>query len=293
MQNDSLRIAISEKIETLSEMDSGEIFRLVTDYLVLWGLKVIAAIALYFAGKWMIKKLKNTIRIIFTNRNIEPSLSSFIVSVVNISLSVLLFIIIVSILGVPTSTFAAILAAGGLAIGMALSGTLQNFAGGIMILLFKPFKVGDYIEASGIGGTVDAINITTTQIHTPDNKIIFLPNGTIPNNTIQNFSMSETRRVEWKISVSYEDDIDKGLKLLLEYMNGDPRVLKTPEEPFAAISRLADSSVELTARAWTQKKNYWSLYFDMNKQIYEDFIKQGMTFPYPKLDIYINDKKES
>ncbi len=293
MQNDSLRIAISEKIETLSEMDSGEIFRLVTDYLVLWGLKVIAAIALYFAGKWMIKKLKNTIRIIFTNRNIEPSLSSFIASVVNISLSVLLFIIIVSILGVPTSTFAAILAAGGLAIGMALSGTLQNFAGGIMILLFKPFKVGDYIEASGIGGTVDAINITTTQIHTPDNKIIFLPNGTIPNNTIQNFSMSETRRVEWKISVSYEDDIDKGLKLLLEYMNGDPRVLKTPEEPFAAISRLADSSVELTARAWTQKKNYWSLYFDMNKQIYEDFIRQGMTFPYPKLDIYINDKKES
>lgn len=291
-QSDSLKVALSQKIDTLTQMSGEEILRMTIDTLTTWGLKVIAAIVVYFIGKWLIKKVKNIIKIIFEKRSIDPSLSSFIISVANISLTVILFIVIVSIVGVPTSTFAAILAAGGLAVGMALSGTLQNFAGGIMILLFKPFKVGDYIEAGGVSGTVDAINITTTQIHTPDNKTIFLPNGTLPNNNIQNYSTSAIRRVEWTINVSYEDNIDKGLKLLLDYMNNDKRVLKNPEEPFAAISKLSDSSVELIARAWTLKENYWSLYFDMNKQIYEDFINQGMTFPYPKLDIYINDKKQ-
>lgn len=287
---DSVGVAIAETLEKVSHMSGKEILSTVTGTAVQWGLKVLAALLLYAIGAWLIKKVKKVLKALFIKRKIEPSLATFTISFVNISLTVLLFVLVVSILGVPTSTFAALLAAGGLAVGMALSGTLQNFAGGVMLLLFKPFKVGDYIEASGLGGTVDAINITTTQIHTPDNKIIFLPNGSISNNNIQNYSMAEFRRVEWTITISYGDDVQEGIDLLLKYMREDKRVLNVPDEPFAAVSQLGDSAVLLIARAWTKGSDYWSLFFDMNKLIYEDFPKHGMNFPFPQLDVTIKNK---
>ena len=161
-----------------------------------------------------------------------------------------------------------------------------------MLLLFKPFKVGDYIDANGFSGTVDAINITSTQIHTVDNKIVHLPNGSVANSNIQNYSTSELRRVDWNISVSYGDDAEKGIALLKDYLSKDPRVLNTPEPPFAALSQLGDSAIILTARAWTKNSDYWGLYFDINKLIYEDFPKQGMTFPYPQLDVHVRNVQD-
>ena len=290
--SDTLAVEISETIHKLSSMSGQEIFSSVSESIIKWGLKVLAAILLYLLGAWIIRRVKKLLRNVFTKRKVEPSLATFTVSFVNISLTVLLFVIVVSILGVPTSTFAALLAAGGLAVGMALSGTLQNFAGGVMLLLFKPFKVGDYIDANGFSGTVDAINITSTQIHTVDNKIVHLPNGSVANSNIQNYSTSELRRVDWNISVSYGDDAEKGIALLKDYLSKDPRVLNTPEPPFAALSQLGDSAIILTARAWTKNSDYWSLYFDINKLIYEDFPKQGMTFPYPQLDVHVRNVQD-
>ena len=224
--SDTLAMEISEVIQKVSTMSGHEIWTSVADTVIKWGLKVLAALLIYLAGAWLIRRIRKMLRAVFTRRKVEPSLSSFTVSFVNISLTVLLFVVVVTILGVPASTFAALLAAGGLAVGMALSGTLQNFAGGVMILLFKPFKVGDYIEAGGYSGTVDAINITSTQIHTPDNKVVYLPNGNLANNSIQNNTASDIRRVEWNVSISYGDDAGKGIELLQRYLS-ERRLLGT------------------------------------------------------------------
>lgn len=293
--SDTLAMEISEVIQKVSTMSSQEIWSSIASTIIKWGFKVLAALLVYLAGAWLIRRLKKMLRNVFTRKKVEPSLSSFTISFVNISMTVLLFVIVVTILGVPASTFAALLAAGGLAVGMALSGTLQNFAGGVMILLFKPFKVGDYIEAGGFGGTVDAINITSTQIHTPDNKIIFLPNGSLSNNSIQNNTASNIRRVEWNVSISYGDDAGKGIELLQQYLHDDPRVMSgqdAPDAPFAALSQLGDSAIILTARAWTHGTDYWSLFFDINRKIYEDFPKQGMSFPYPQLDVHVRNVQD-
>ncbi|HIZ86979.1 MAG TPA: mechanosensitive ion channel [Candidatus Coprenecus pullistercoris] len=290
--SDTLAMKVSETIHELSSMSGSEIFSSISSTIIKWGLKVLAALLLYLIGAWIIRRIRKVLKKIFTKRKIEPSLATFTTSFVNIALTVILFIVVVSILGVPTSTFAALLAAGGLAVGMALSGTLQNFAGGVMLLLFKPFKVGDYIDANGFSGTVDAINITTTQIHTVDNKIVHLPNGSVANSNIQNYSTADIRRVDWNISVSYGDDAEKGISLLKDYLSKDPRVLNTPEPPFAALSQLGDSAIVLTARAWTKSGDYWGLLYDINKLIYEDFPKQGMTFPYPQLDVHVRNVQD-
>lgn len=286
-QQDSVAIVLEEAITRVSQMSGQQIVDVLWDTLSRWGLKVLAALLIYLLGAWIIRKLKKGLRRVMTKRKVELSLATFTISFVNISLTVILFVVVVSILGVPTSTFAALLAAGGLAIGMALSGTLQNFAGGVMILLFKPFKVGDFIEASGYKGTVDAINITTTQIHTVDNKIVFLPNGNLSNNNIENYSTSELRRVSWTVSISYGDDVEKGIDLLKSILNADPRVVQSPEPPFAALSELGDSAVVLVSRAWTNNSDYWGLYFDVNKRIYEEFPKSGLHFPFPQMDVHI------
>lgn len=287
--SDTLAVEISETIQRLSTMSGQEIWTSVADTIIKWGLKVLAALLIYAIGAWLIRRVKKMLNRIFTKRKVEPSLNTFITSFVNISLTVLLFVVVVTLLGVPSSTFAALLAAGGLAVGMALSGTLQNFAGGVMLLLFKPFKVGDYVEIGGYGGTVDAINITTTRIHTVDNKVVYLPNGSVANNNILNSTASDIRRVDWSISISYGDDVDKAMALLIQYLENDPRVLKTPEAPFAALSQLGDSAIVLTARAWSKGSDYWSLYYDINKLVYTDFPKQGLSFPYPQLDVHVRN----
>ncbi len=289
---DSLGSAIVETVKTVKSMSPAEIWSIVSHDLTQWGLKVLAAIAIYIIGRWLISRLKKILRRIFEKRKIEPSLVTFTVSFTNISLTVLLFVIIVSILGVPTSTFAALLAAGGMAIGMALSGTLQNFAGGIMILLFKPFKVGDFIETGEFKGSVDAINITNTQIRTADNRIVFLPNGSLSSTNVMNYSMEPIRRATWNVSISYGDDADTAIKLLLKLMSEEPRIQKNPA-PYAALGELADSAVVLVVYAWVKSGEYHEVHHDMNKVIYEELPKAGLHFPFPQLEVTVKNSNNN
>ena len=227
-----------------------------------FGLKVLAALAIYFIGAWVIKRIKKLLGNIFERRKTDKAIASFTMSLVSISLTILLIILTVGTLGVNTTSLAAILAAGGMAIGMALSGTVQNFAGGIMLLVFKPFKAGDFIEAQGFSGTVSEVNIVSTKLTTTDNRVIVLPNGSLSSGTINNISQNPIRRLEWKIGVEYGSNIDQARKVILGILNADARVLHgkdAPDEPNVKLSGLLDSSVEIQARCWVRTDDYWNL----------------------------------
>jgi small conductance mechanosensitive channel len=186
------------------------------------------------------------------------------------------------------TSFVAILGAASLAVGMALSGTLQNFAGGVMILIFKPFKVGDVIEAQGYTGGVADIQIFNTILKTPDNKTIIIPNGGLSTGSMVNYSTEARRRVDWTVGIGYGDDADKAKEVLLGMLNDDSRILKDPA-PFIAISALADSSVNFTVRAWVEAPNYWGVFFDLNKRVYKEFGKHGLNIPFPQMDIHVHN----
>lgn len=284
---DSLEMAIVQKYQEVSNMSFKEIWDRLLENMTHWGLKLLAAILLYIVGAWLIRKLRHFLVKLCNKRNFDPSLSSFLISFVNITLTVILFIMIVTILGVPTTTFTALLAAGGLAVGMALSGTLQNFAGGVMILLFKPFKVGDFIDANGFSGTVKSINITNTHLTTVDNKLVILPNASCSSGNVINYSIMPARRVDWSITISYGDDVEVAKKVALGLLSEDKRVLKEPAEPFAALSELGDSALVIIIRAWTKSEDYWSLFYDINEKIYKEFPKNGLNFPFPQMDVTI------
>ena len=213
-------------------------------------------------------------------------------SLVSISLTILLIILTVGTLGVNTTSLAAILAAGGMAIGMALSGTVQNFAGGIMLLVFKPFKAGDFIEAQGFSGTVSEVNIVSTKLTTTDNRVIVLPNGSLSSGTINNISQNPIRRLEWKIGVEYGSNIDQTRKVILGILNADARVLHgkdAPDEPNVKLSGLLDSSVEIQARCWVRTDDYWDLLWEINELIYNELPKNGIDFPFPQLDVHLHN----
>ena len=217
---------IGETIGELADMPVRDILGFLAENAMSIGLKVLAAIIIYAVGAWLIQRIKRLLKKILVKRNVEASLSSFILSFVSITLTILLLLITVQTLGVDTSSIVALIAGSGLAIGMALSGTLQNFAGGIMILFFKPFKVGDYIETQGYSGTVHSIQITTTVIKTTDNKTVVLPNGGLSGSIINNYSTSEKRRCDWDISIEYGSDIDLAKSVLMEIVNRNEKVLQ-------------------------------------------------------------------
>lgn len=257
-----------------------------------FGLKVLAALAIYFIGAWVIKRIKKLLGNIFERRKTDKAIASFTMSLVSISLTIILIILTVGTLGVNTTSLAAILAAGGMAIGMALSGTVQNFAGGIMLLVFKPFKAGDFIEAQGFSGTVSEVNIVSTKLTTTDNRVIVLPNGSLSSGTINNISQNPIRRLEWKIGVEYGSDIDVARKVILEILNKDSRVLHgkdTPDEPYIRLSALLDSSVEIQARCWVRTNDYWDLLWEINELIYKELPKNGIDFPFPQLDVHLHN----
>lgn len=288
---DSIEIVIAQKIENLKSLTWEDVSESVIDTATSFGLRALAAILLYIVGAWLIKRVRNILVKIFNNKKLDKSLTGFLLSLVNVTLTVILFVVIVTTLGVPTSTFTALMAAGGLAIGMALSGTLQNFAGGVMILLFKPFKVGDFIDANGFSGTVHSIKITTTHIITPDNRLVILPNSSSSTGNIINYSTNPTRRAEWNISISYGDDADLAKKVAMELLNEDTRVLKDPA-PTAFLSALRDSDIIITLRAWTNTGDYWDLISNINEKIYVEFPKNGLHFPYPQLDVTIKQQPQ-
>lgn len=258
--------------------------------MIQFGLKVLAALAIYFIGAWIIKKIKKILANIFAKRHTEKAIASFTMSLVSISLTILLIILTVGTLGVNTTSLAALLAAGGMAIGMALSGTVQNFAGGIMLLVFKPFKAGDFIEAQGFAGTVSEVNIVSTKLRTTDNRTIVLPNGALSGGTINNVSQNPTRRVEWKIGVEYGTDPAQAREIILSLLKADKRVLRgtdAPAEASVCVSGLLDSSVELQVRCWTRTEDYWDLLYDITEKIYTELPKNNINFPFPQLDIHM------
>lgn len=249
------------------------------------GKSIIIAVVTYFVGKTLISLVNRMLSGMMERRNVDPAIQSFAKSLANILLMILLAISVVSALGVNTTSFAALLASGGVAVGMALSGNLQNLAGGIVILLFRPFRVGDYIEAQGTGGTVGEIQIFHTILTTPDNKKIYLPNGALSSGNITNYSKEPLRRVDFTVAVEYGEDIDKVRKALREILDRDERVLQEPT-PVIVLGALADSSVNITVRVWVKSENYWNVFFETNETIYNEFNRQGINFPYPQLTIH-------
>ncbi|MGM9862923.1 MAG: mechanosensitive ion channel family protein [Lepagella sp.] len=324
--------------------------------LVDFGFKLLVAIVVFYIGRFIIRKLYSFTRRVMERRGTDPSLCTFLLSLLKITLYFILVVTVIGILGLETSSFLALFASAGVAIGMALSGTLQNFAGGVLILLLKPYRVGDFIEAQGYSGTVKAIQIFNTVINTLDNKAIVIPNGGLSTGTINNYSMEDYRRVEWTVSLSYDTDYDQAKAAILSMLADDPRVVRQyieddrmerlqavqvaeqeqarneeqlladeaaevkkeswwrrhirrhrrlaakvqeriapPVEvekkdctPFVGLGEMADSSINITVRAWTPSATYWPLFFEMNERFYKELPKRGFAFPFPQLDVHLN-----
>ena len=252
-----------------------------------WGLRLLGAIVVLVVGLWIVKAISNHFKRLMEKRKMDDSLKGFVSSMIGILLKTLVIISALGMMGIEMTSFIAILGAAGLAVGMALSGTLQNFAGGVMILIFKPFKVGDFIEAQGYMGVVKEIQVFVTVITTVDNKTIIIPNGGLATGSLTNFSVQPTRRVDWTVGIAYGDDYDQAKAIVLDILKADKRILSDPE-PFVALGELADSSVNLTVRAWVNAADYWDVYFDFNEKIYKTFAKKGINIPFPQLDVHMH-----
>lgn len=259
------------------------------DRLLNWGIEVgkdiLAAVIIYIVGRFIIKQISKLVSKLLEKRKLEISVQTFLKSLLNILLNLILAFAIISKLGVETTSFAAILASAGVAVGMALSGNLSNFAGGLIILVFKPFKVGDYIDGPNASGTVKEIQIFHTILATTDNRIIYVPNGALSSNAITNYSKQETRRAEWVFGVEYGEDFEKVKAVLERIIAADTRILNTPA-PFIGLGELSASSVDIKVRVWTKSEDYWDVYFDMNKIVYDTFNKEGIGFPFPQLTVH-------
>lgn len=264
-----------------------ELSQKIYDFVLFYGPKLIGAIITLAIGWWIIKIIQRTVRKRFEKKEVDPSLRGFLNSIIGILLKTMLLISVIGMLGVKMTSFIAILGAAGLAVGMALSGTLQNFAGGVMILLFKPFKSGDYIEAQGYAGIVNEIQIFNTILKTPDNKTIIIPNGGLATGSMINYSAEPKRRVDFVFGIGYGDNTSKAKKVLLDLIAADERILKDPE-PFVAVKELGDSSVNLVVRVWAEAKDYWGIYFDMTENVYNSFNKEGLNIPFPQMDVHLH-----
>lgn len=250
------------------------------------GFAIIKAVIVFAVGRMIINLLNKLVKNILIKRNFDPSVKSFVSSLVNVTLTILLIISIVGALGVQTTSFAALLASAGVAVGMALSGNLSNFAGGLIVLLFKPYKVGDFIDYQGQSGTVREIQMFHTILKTTDNKVIYIPNGSLSSGVIVNYSNQQTRRIDWVFGVDYGTDYDHVKQVLETILAKETRILQEPDKPFIALTALADSSVNILVRVWVKSEDYWSVYFDMNKTVYEVFNKEGINFPFPQLTVH-------
>jgi small conductance mechanosensitive channel len=269
-------------------MDTTKIMDKITELGVTYGTKIIGAVAVLIIGGWIVKLISKGFNKMLDKRKVEDSLRPFLKSLIGTMLKILLVITVLTMLGVEMTSFIALLGAAGLAIGMALSGTLQNFAGGVMILIFKPFKVGDFIAAQGYEGTVTEIQVFNTIILTLDHKKVIIPNGGLSNSVMTNFTHNPVRRVDWTVGIGYGDDVDKAREVILNLVKSDPNVLTEPEDVFVEVEELGDSSVNFTVRAWTRNENYWDVYFRLNKEVYKNFAKEGLNIPFPQMDVHVH-----
>ncbi len=250
-----------------------------------YGFKILGAILIWIVGSFIIKKIKKLLVKAMDKVEYDESLEKFISSLIVVSLKIVLFIVILGNLGIETTSFAAILAAAGLAVGLALQGSLSNFAGGVLILIFKPYKTGDFIEAQGVMGVVKQIEIFTTKLNTPDNKEVIIPNGSLSNGNIINYSTEENRRIDITMGVSYDADIKQTKDLLMKILTDHPKVLKDPQ-PTILLGELADSSVNFKVRPWVLTDDYWDVYFQIMETCKIELDKAGIEIPYPQMDIH-------
>lgn len=323
LQPDSVS-SFREKVEMAKNIPLDNFLEQLIQKLIHFGINLGIAILVFYCGKFIISKLHALMHRIFVRRRVDASLATFVLSMVRIVLYFILIVTIIGILGIETSSFIALFASAGVAVGMALSGTLQNFAGGVLILLLKPYKVGDYIEAQGFSGTVREIQIFSTVITTPDNKSILIPNGALSTGSINNWSRESCRRIDWTVSISYGDDIDKATEAILQILNSDPNIMerdiKTEQEqeqemqneaparsdnemhlhgvktaasaPVVVVESLASSSVDLKARAWVRSADYWIVFYRINARIYKELPGlSGCSFPFPQMDVHITNQQ--
>ena len=272
-------------------MDFSNLLNIVYEYLTVYGLKVVAALAIFIIGRLVAKGVTNLIKRVMEKSKTDETLIKFVGNLTYIALLAFVIIAALNQLGIQTTSFIAILGAAGLAIGLALQGSLGNFAAGVLMIIFKPFKVGDFIEGAGVAGVVEEIQIFTTQLATPDNKTVIVPNAKMTGDNITNYTVKGTRRVDFVFGIGYEDDIDKARQVIEDIIKADERVLKDPS-PMVAVSELADSSVNFTARAWTAAGDYWSFYFDTTEKVKKQMDAEGISIPFPQRDIHVYEHKE-
>ena len=252
---------------------------------------LLGALAFLFIGFWVSKLIVKALRKMMVRKNSDPGLISFVSSLANIALKIMIIISVMGMVGIQMTSFIAVLGAAGIAVGMALQGTLSNFASGVMILIFKPYKVDDYIEANGVAGVVKEIQIFNTIITTVDNKTIIVPNGSLATNTLTNYSKQPIRRVDWTVGVSYGTDFNVAKESIMRILNADSRVLKDPEI-FVSITSLSDSSVDIVVRVWVNSPDYWGVYFDFYNTVYAKFNEEGISFPFPQMDVHIKENNK-
>ncbi len=273
-----------EKIESWLGIEGGTILKGMMEF----GIKIAIAIAVLVFGFWLAKIVSAGMVRVLNKRETEPSLISFLSSLVKASIKILVVITAVMQLGIEMTSFVALLGAAGLAIGMAFSGTLSNFAGGVMILFFRPFKVGDFVDVQGEQGFVDEVLIFNTILKTTDNKVIILANGAVANGTIVNYTKAEKRRVDWSFGIAYGDDLKVAKELLQQFIEADKRILTDPE-PFIGLGKLDNSSVNITVRVWVKTDDYWDVFFAMNERVYNEFGAAGLTIPFPQMDVHVKN----
>lgn len=262
------------------------------DLLFQFGGKFIVAIILLIVGFWIVNRFTRFLNNVMKKRDVDESLRPFLIRLFNISLKVIILIPVISILGIATSSFLALLGSAGLAIGLALQGSLANFAGGVIILTLKPFSKGHFIKAQGEAGTVDRINIFNTVLKTPDNQKVYIPNGQLAGSTIMNFSEEETRRLVIDVSIGYEDDIGKAKRVISDIITGHKLILKEPA-PQVVVLSMADSAVIISLRVWVNTQDYWSVYFELQEKIKLTFDKEGITIPFPQTTLSLSKEAKA
>ncbi len=262
----------------------------ISDLLLDIGIRLGTALLILIIGFWLARQLSKGFKKVLVRRETDASLTTFLVSLTSIGMKVLVIISVITQLGVEMTSFVALLGAAGLAIGMAFSGTLSNFAGGVIILLLKPFKVGDYVETQGEEGVVQEVQIFNTILTTLDNKVIILANGAVANDTIVNYTKAKKRRVDWSFGIAYGDDLKVAKELLHKFIKEDDRILQN-EENFVALGELGDSSVNITCRAWVDVEHYWAVFFDMNERVYTEFEGAGLSIPFPQMEVHMQPQE--
>ncbi|MBO5351610.1 MAG: mechanosensitive ion channel [Alistipes sp.] len=281
---------LAESIEKLMNLDMQEMMSHLAEQAIWVFVKILIALAFYFVGRWLIRRILRLMDRMFERKAVDISIRPFIRNTASVVMILVLVLVVVQTLGVNVTSLIAIFSAATLAIGMALSGTAQNFAGGVMILAVKPYRVGDYITAQGQSGTVQEIKLFSTVITTVDNQTIYIPNNVIATGIIDNYSTATTRRTDWSLALSYGDDVEVARRVILEMLSADERILKEPA-PVVWLNALEDSCIRLTVRAWVKNSDLWEVFFEYNERFYKELPKAGLRFPFPQLDIHVKNEK--